>query len=87
MDASTWLSEKENLVTRELLFRYRLCYDLALATIAPVTSLGQTSHPSGPRRDSAWIPIEAHVSSEIPAIAPRLRKLIPGTARDCLALA
>jgi hypothetical protein len=40
MDASTWLSEKENLVTRELLFRYRLCYDLALATARRNNHLG-----------------------------------------------
>lgn len=40
MDASTWLSEKDNLVTRELLFRYRLCYDLALATAHRNNPLG-----------------------------------------------
>lgn len=40
MDASTWLSKDENLVTRELLFRYRLCYDLALATARRNNPLG-----------------------------------------------
>lgn len=40
MEASTWVSQKDNLVTRELLFRYRLCYDLALAAAHRNSPLG-----------------------------------------------